>query len=213
MKVIKKLKSIGFQSMILSSLDFAYTYLLYKKYNFDKWHLSAPKYSRTYRDVIITTVNQNQNLKNCVEIGCGLGHIIGHIKADKTYGIDLCSKVIEAATFYYRKRRHLSFLSGGFETLRDLPEDDIDALILPNIIFDYDANRIYETVSNLYQYKPFKMFIFDSYRQSPDFFEQLKDCFGDISYYDDGGDGDRRIFVLSLEEFSLVTKEEVVLSE
>ncbi|HHT9107469.1 MAG TPA: hypothetical protein ACFYEF_03025 [Candidatus Wunengus sp. YC63] len=69
-------------------------------FRFDKWHLST-LYDRKYAQDIITYLNSHDdiNRKSAIEIGCGLGDIIGNLKYNKRLGLDSDKNVLKAAIF------------------------------------------------------------------------------------------------------------------
>lgn len=108
----------------------AYYIHLKKSYGFNSWHLSAYEH-RPYATDIVRTINAmpgSQGFTIC-EIGCGLGDIIRHIKAEHRYGYDISQNAIDCA-------KHLGggvhFCVGSFEdAAKELPEN-IDVLIVVN---------------------------------------------------------------------------------
>lgn len=118
-KVLRKVKEVGFKNIIIGSVKkVKYTRLL-KKYHFDSWHLSPYEW-KEYAQVCVRYVNA-QNCKTIADIGCGLGEILQHVKADKKIGLDLQEEVIRAARELSDGK--INFEVGSFDNLTEIPVD------------------------------------------------------------------------------------------
>jgi hypothetical protein len=78
-------------------------YFLWKKYKFDYWHATAPWSCRPYKKQVVNLANKCSP-NSAIEIGCGLGDIIGRVNADLRYGFDIDIKALNAAKFLYAKK-------------------------------------------------------------------------------------------------------------
>lgn len=121
-KVLWKIKEVGLKNVIIGSIKNMQYKKLIQKYPFDTWHLTPYEW-REYAQVCARYVNA-QNAGTVVDIGCGLGGVLQHIKAEKRIGLDLQEEVVMAA-------RKISDETIQFEvgTFGDLTEKPVDYFI------------------------------------------------------------------------------------
>lgn len=126
-KVLRKIKEVGLKNVIIGSVKNMQYKKLIKKYPFDTWHLSPYEW-REYAQVCARYVNA-QNAGTVVDIGCGLGGVLQHIKAEKRIGLDLKEEAVMAA-------RKINDETIRFEvgTFGDLTERPVDYLITLNFM-------------------------------------------------------------------------------
>ena len=127
MKVIDKIKEVGLKNVIIGTIKRIKYEKLIKKYHFSPWHLSPYEWRKYVQDC--ARYINNHNCNTVVDIGCGLGELLQHIKADKKIGLDRQEEVIRAA-------RELSdgtatLMTGSFD---DLTGKSIDYLITLNFM-------------------------------------------------------------------------------
>lgn len=124
---------------------------MYLVFGFDKWHVRETYEFRPYKKVVVRTVNQ---LHPCVvvEIGCGLGEILSKVDAGVKVGVDTDRGVVRAAR-WLNWHKHTSFLDGSFNAVKDLPFDQIDALIMVNWLHNVAEERVRTELSQLSQRK------------------------------------------------------------
>lgn len=117
--MIRYLKNIV---IFILSLD---KYILYKIYNFDKWH-SQTIYGEKYSDYIIKYIDKNIDAESIVEIGCGLGNILLRTNVKYKTGLDQSIEVLKAARLISRFRfvnakfRVFSFLEENLNNKHDI---------------------------------------------------------------------------------------------
>jgi SAM-dependent methyltransferase len=100
---------------------------LQNRYQFDMWHITPINF-RPYAIDIVRYLNRN-NVGSVVEIGCGLGEIIGNISCrGERLGFDIDKNVVKAAKKVYHKT---SFQVGSFEKVNN---KKVDYLITVNFI-------------------------------------------------------------------------------
>ena len=90
------------ESPVMSEIELKIYKYLQKRDKFDPWHTLSTIYSRDYAKWIINNLNQLLNEDDgswVVEVGCGLGEIIGNINWPHKAGYDLDEGVIKAAKF------------------------------------------------------------------------------------------------------------------
>ena len=126
-KMIRKLKEVGFKNVLVGGVKKVRYMQMINKYHFDPWHLSPYEW-KEYAQACVRYLN-TQNCKTVVDIGCGLGEILRHIKADKKIGLDLQEEVIMAARELNGGK--IDFLAGSFGELTEHP---IDYLITLNFM-------------------------------------------------------------------------------
>lgn len=119
MKIIRKIKEVGLKNVFIGGVKRVKYTRLFKKYHFDEWHLSPYEW-KEYAQVCVNYINAH-SCATVVDIGCGLGGVLQHIKADKRIGLDLHEEVIMAA-------RELSdgtivYKTGSFDALTESPVD------------------------------------------------------------------------------------------
>lgn len=119
MKIIRKIKEVGLKNVIIGSAKRIKYMKLIKKYHFDTWHLSPYEW-REYAQACVEYINAH-NCKTIVDIGCGLGEILQHVKADKKIGLDMQEEVIMAARELNDGSVHLE--TGSFDELTEKPID------------------------------------------------------------------------------------------
>lgn len=127
MKVIRKIKEVGLKNVIVGGLKRIKHGKLIRKYHFESWHLSPYEW-KEYAQACANYINAH-DCKTIVDIGCGLGGILRHVRAERKIGIDLHEEVILAA-------RELSdgtitYKTGSFDALTEKP---IDYLVTLNFM-------------------------------------------------------------------------------
>lgn len=122
-KIRKKIKEVGIKNCIWGAVLREKYKRMQKKYEFDSWHLSPHEW-REYSQKTAAYINAH-HAEKVVDIGCGLGGLLRHIKAAARIGMDIHEEVVQAAgelsddTILYRV--------GSFGEL--VGEEDIDYLI------------------------------------------------------------------------------------
>lgn len=119
MKIIRKIKEVGLKNVITGCIKRAEYTKLIKKYHFDSWHLSPYEWRR-YIQECAKYINAH-NCHTVVDIGCGLGGLLQHIKADKRIGLDESERVIRAANELSDGK--ITFKTGSFDELTEKPVD------------------------------------------------------------------------------------------
>jgi len=128
----------GFRTAVIGHIKIVYFRYLRRKYRFDPWHTS-PIEARPYALDLCSFVNelvQTEALHSVVEIGCGLGTIIGRIRARELAGYDLDEKVIAAAR---KIKSTIPFSAGSFADIRDRR---IDVLIAVNFMHQIPPDQL-----------------------------------------------------------------------
>lgn len=131
---------------------------LQRRFRFDDWHLIPLYYKKTYALDIIQYINDNtESFGNCaIEIGCGLGDIIGNLVCRDRVGYDLCPKVINAARI---EHRDCDFVVGTFDAVTG---KSIDWLIAVNFIHNIAPDELRNIFSGLIAQNQVRNIVVDS---------------------------------------------------
>ena len=127
MRIIRKIKEVGLKNILVGGVRRVGYVRLLRKHHFDTWHL-VPYEWREYTQACAQYINAHGG-GTVVEIGCGLGGVLQHIKAERRIGLDLHEEVILAARELGRGR--IDFRTGSFD---DLEEKPVDYLITLNFM-------------------------------------------------------------------------------
>lgn len=130
-------------------------------YGFGEWHIS-PINEREYAIDVVKYVNSLNNKGNfilnngcIVEIGCGLGEIIGNIRGENKLGYDKKQANIAAAKVLHP---NTSFFVGGFETVRN---KEINVLLMVNFIHEIKPCRLKRMLDDIFKRNRVKYVIID----------------------------------------------------
>lgn len=127
-----------FQSIIRKQLQ--------RKYKFDEWHV-LPMYTKKYLSEIYYILESEEICytdDSFVEIGCGLGDIIGNLNVKMTkYGYDISPEVIRAAHLLYKNVR---FQVGSFDQIHI---GNIGCLIMVNFIHTMEEKELTQLIQKL----------------------------------------------------------------
>ncbi len=136
-----------------------------KIFGFGKWHLS-PINERPYAQYVVRSINRMINdgdiRGDIVEIGCGVGEIIGNIRAKKNnkHGYDIERKQIYCARLLHP---FTSFYQGSF---LDVKEKEIDVLICINLIHIIPHEEMKTYISGLLKNNKVHYFLIDTFKSS-----------------------------------------------
>ena len=104
-------------------------FILYKIYNFDKWH-SKIVFGNHYKKTIINEINLSK-VNSVAEIGCGLGDIILNVNAQCRLGLDQSKEVLDAALFV-SKFKLVKFNVKIFDFVNETLDDKFDVIVMVN---------------------------------------------------------------------------------
>lgn len=119
------IKDIWIKNQYIGRLKKVFYIMLKYHFNYRSWHIS-PINEREYAIWIVDEINSKQNINTVVEIGCGIGEIIGNIKSCYKVGFDIQKEAINAAKIIHP---FSNFLVGGFYSVVNM---NIDFLIIVN---------------------------------------------------------------------------------
>lgn len=127
MKLIQKIKEVGVKNMLVGSVKSLQYRGLMRKYHFSAWHLSPYEW-REYIQVCAKYINAH-DCRTVVDIGCGLGGLLQHVKAENRVGMDKSEALILAARELDQGK--VTFKVGSFDELTEKP---IDYLVTLNFM-------------------------------------------------------------------------------
>jgi len=135
--------------------------ILQEIYGFDIWHIEPVNF-RPYAISIINTLSKKINNDfPIVELGCGLGEIIGAIDIkNKKYGYDLSASVLKASQILHP---NIKFTNGSFQ---DIEIGNIGCFIMVNFIHGIKPDDLKEQVDKLIIKNDIDMFVIDVIRNS-----------------------------------------------
>lgn len=116
MGLFRKINEVGFKNTLVGAIRREYYKKLKKTYDFGECHYSTYEL-RKYLQEIAKYVNSQGNLDNeVIDIGCGLGELLRHIKVGKRVGFDLDGEAIRCAQML-DKSGEITFIRGTFDAL------------------------------------------------------------------------------------------------
>ena len=151
---MEKIAEAWYKSTELGKWKQLYFKWLQRRYGFDKWH-TTPINFRPYAIGIVHYLNQ-QPKRKVVEIGCGLGEVIGNIRNCEGEGIDFDAAVIKAARKLYRNTH---FRTGTFENVK---KQKIDYLITVNFIHSIPPEELREKYRRLCENNEIRHIVLDT---------------------------------------------------
>jgi SAM-dependent methyltransferase len=113
---------------------------MYLIFGFNRWHIVGNVFCRPYKLYLAKILNE-LNSSLVVEIGCGLGEILLHLKANRRKGFDIDKGAIKYLNFINKDRAE--FYLGSFNEVKDL---SIDVLILVNWIHELHPEYLKEQI-------------------------------------------------------------------
>lgn len=151
-----------------------------KVFKLKSWH-DDPLNAKPYAMWTLKQIEKNKKKDlNCVEIGCGLGDVIGNLTVrGKKYGFDITEETVRAAKLLHPRTE---FYKGSFE---DVAIGRIDMLILLNFMHGIKEEELKEKIDFLIHRNDVRMICFDTFlRASEDYpyLHQGQKLFGNEYY-------------------------------
>lgn len=154
------------KNKLLNKLKLKIKFIFFKIFKFQSWHV-GDILIRDYSLCVIEYLNKSQ-YNNVLDVGCGFGDILSHIKSKKKIGIDNDIKIINAAKLYNLFKLNTKFYNSE---IYDLDSDKkFDLIILLNFTHNIEPTDL----KNLLNY------VFNSLIS--DRGKIIIDTVGDISY-------------------------------
>lgn len=148
------INKLWIENLYIGKAKKIYYILIQKIFHFRKWHIS-PINEREYAIWIVDELNIKKIDKKVVEVGCGLGEIIGNINAKYKIGFDIQKEAIAAAQILHPFTK---FISGGFSKIVNL---DIEYLIIVNFTHGMDSENLRRKINTLDRKNNIKNIIMD----------------------------------------------------
>ena len=169
--IVSKFQELGPLRVAGAAYKFLFNTVLQKIYGFDRWHVNGNYYSRPYKARVIALAERVQPT-SVVEIGAGLGDIIGRVKAEIRVGLDLDPHVIAAARHcvppdvrlasanFLEPESVEAALKNAFADGQALKA--IDCLILVNWIHMVDIEAIAASIAHISRVYPIRFIVVDA---------------------------------------------------
>ena len=167
-RLAKKIGSIGFSRSLGAIYEVGRNKILHLIYGFDPWHITGTFHARPYKADVVRLCEAVPH--DCVvEIGVGLGDILGRVHAVKRVGIDREPVVLRAAK--YCVNGPVSFAVADFAkpdelitALKSHAVSSVDVLILVNWIHMIEMDVIAQSLSHISREIPIKHIVMDTIR-------------------------------------------------
>jgi len=118
-------------------------------FRFHDWH-TLPLSLKQYAQEIVAFLNRQEKRSSCLEIGCGLGDIIGKVDFCKCTGLDSDSRVLRAARFLNRLKGAKGITFKKFKFPDDRLSGKFDVIILVNWIHDIEPAILRKKIREYY---------------------------------------------------------------
>ena len=167
-RLTKKLGSIGLVRILGAAFEALRNKILHLIYGFDPWHVTGNFHARPYKADVVKLIESVPH-DRVVEIGVGLGDILGRVRAEKRLGLDRDPQVLKAARFCVEGP--VSFAVADFaspdQIISALKHNDfssVDVMILVNWIHMIDMDLIEQTLSTVSKTIPLRYIVMDTIR-------------------------------------------------
>lgn len=167
-RLAKKIGSIGFSRSLGAIYEVGRNKILHLIYGFDPWHITGTFHARPYKADVVHLCESVPH-ECVVEIGVGLGDILGRVHAAKRVGIDREAAVLSAAK--YCVNGSVSFAVADFAkpdelimALKTNAVSSVDVLILVNWIHMIEMDVIAQSLSHVSREIPIKHIVMDTIR-------------------------------------------------
>ncbi len=118
-----------------------------------QWHLNATFESRDYKSKVVRISNMYKT-NFAIEIGCGIGEILGRLNAPQKYGIDinintllLCKRLNKNI-----KTIHNDIMNNNqkiFDLINSIEKNETILIIMVNWLHEYSESKVNNLVENL----------------------------------------------------------------
>jgi SAM-dependent methyltransferase len=142
--------------------DFRQYRQLQAQFGFDPWHVKSPYRRRPYKRRVVAMINGFKP-QSVVEIGCGLGEIVSRVMAERRFGFDLETAVIDAAKALHGDG--VSFRQGDLRKPEDIAAavgGPIDVLVAVNWPHMLPFDEIETAINGLAEYVPVRRLVIDT---------------------------------------------------
>ena len=157
-------------------------------FRFEWWHTS-PLENKKYALDVIQELDSKPNRESILELGCGIGDIIGKVQYKKKYFYDISTNALKAAKFYQKitfKRSNNFYKEFNFFNESVNKNIHLDAIVLVNWIHGIESQLIYIRLTELINHNLKKggVIIFDLIEDNPKYtFNHSVDSLIDINKF------------------------------
>jgi len=170
-----------------------YLYALRSIYNFDAWHYRNNYFCRKYKKKLVQYLNSLPIKNVSVELGGGLGEIVGRLKTKENILIDIDENVVKASKYILFTRITKRIVGSWDKLILETPKN-IDLLITVNWIHGIEPKTVENYYKQVISQKEIEYIVVDilrepwkgSYKHSFDFLLSLGYKIENI--LDDGGE-------------------------
>ena len=167
-RLTKKLGAIGVERVLGAAFEALRNKILHLIYGFDPWHVTGNFHARPYKADVVRLIESVPH--DCVvEIGVGLGDILGRVRAKKRLGLDRDPQVLKAARFCVEGP--VSFAVADFaspdQIISAFKQNDfssVDVIILVNWIHMIEMDFIEQTILTVTRTIPLRYIVMDTIR-------------------------------------------------
>ena len=166
---IKNLRILNF--IFLFKLIFSRIYIRYlsRDLKVPKWHLNATFESRDYKRKVIKISNMYKT-NFAIEIGCGIGEILGRLNASQKYGFDINKDTLILCKRLNKniKTIHDDIMSNNQKILEIInlsEKDETILIIMVNWLHEYSEIKVKEMLEIILSIKRNIIIIADIYQR------------------------------------------------
>ena len=167
-RLTKKLGSIGVGRVLGASFEALRNKILHLIYGFDPWHVTGNFHARPYKADVVKLIESVPH-DRVVEIGVGLGDILGRVRAEKRLGLDRDPQVLKAARFCVEGpvSSAVADFAAPDQIISALKQNDfssVDVMILVNWIHMIEMDLIEQTILTVTKTIPLRYIVMDTIR-------------------------------------------------
>ncbi len=134
-----------------------------------KWHLNATFESRDYKSKVIKISNMYKT-NFAIEIGCGIGEILGRLNASYKYGLDIDLDTLLLCKRLYKdiKIIHDDIMKNNqkiLEIINSIKKDETILIIMVNWLHEYSESKVNNLVKNIFSLNRKIIIITDIYQR------------------------------------------------
>ncbi len=134
-----------------------------------KWHLNATYESREYKSKVIKISNMYKT-NFAIEIGCGIGEILGRLNASYKYGLDFDMDTLFLCKRLYKdiKIIHNDIMKNNqkiLEIINSISKDETILIIMVNWLHEYSEKKVSNLIENIFSLNRKIIIITDIYQR------------------------------------------------
>ena len=134
-----------------------------------KWHLNATFESRHYKSKVIKISNMYKT-NFAIEIGCGIGEILGRLNASYKYGLDIDLDTLLLCKRLYKDIKTIQNdimknYQKILEIINSIEKDETILIIMVNWLHEYSESKVNNLVENIFSLDRKIIIITDIYQR------------------------------------------------